>query len=305
MPPIEVDFDAGELQCLPPNLTGALAQDGILVVVTSVDPSPVIGVTTYRQVSSWWAWERDAAVVPGNYLDAVEAAGGQPLLIPPRKATAVGVVDHCDGSAGLDRFEAVVGVVDGLLLIGGGDIDAGRYGKHPDQRNAGADDQRDDLEFGLLGMALRHGVPVLAVCRGIQVLNVSLGGDLVQHLPDLLGSDRHQPRPGAFGSVSVTTTEGSTVHRLLGGHIDVLCSHHQAIGSVGRGLVVTARGDDGVIEAVEMPDRQFVVGVQWHPEETGDARLFEALVVAAAAARRDWSSASLPDPARRRAEERG
>lgn len=269
-----------------------------------VDPCPVVGVTTYRQISSWWAWERDAAVVPGLYLDAVEAAGGQPLLIPPGKGTAVGSVDRCRGSDGPDRLEAVVGAVDGLLLIGGGDIDAGRYGQHPDTRNAGTDDQRDDLEFGLLEEALRQDVPVLAVCRGIQVLNVSLGGDLVQQLPDQLGSDRHQPRPGAFGSVSVVTADGSRVHRLLGEHIEVLCSHHQAIGSVGRGLVVTARCHDGVIEAVEMPDHRFVVGVQWHPEESGDTRLFEALV-AAAGARTDPTSATPPDSHLPRAEERG
>ncbi len=133
---------------LAEHLTGGLPQDGILVVVASVDPCPIIGVTTYRQVSSWWAWERDAAVVPGLYLDAVEAAGGQPLLIPPAKGGPVGT-DQCGGSGGSDRLERVVGAVDGLVLIGGGDIDAGRYGKHPDTRNGGASDR-----------ARRSGVPV-------------------------------------------------------------------------------------------------------------------------------------------------
>ena len=137
------------------------------------------------------------------------------------------------------------------------------------------------MELGLLTAALRADLPLLAVCRGMQLLNVGLGGDLVQQLPDLVGSKRHQPRPGGFGRVSVTTEEGSIARTLLGERAEVLCSHHQAIGVLGRDLTVTARSDDGVIEAVELAGRRFVVGVQWHPEESGDPRLFAALVSAA------------------------
>jgi anthranilate synthase component 2/putative glutamine amidotransferase len=234
----------------------------------------------YRQTTSWWSWNRDAALVPGQYLDMVEAAGGQPLLIPPAaKASA-------DSTAGVPdwrkaQLQGLMSVLDGLVLIGGGDVGAERYRQQADPRNGGMSNQRDDLEFVLVELALASDLPLLAVCRGLQVLNVGLGGDLVQQLPDVLGSNRHQPRAGAFGPVTVLTEEGSTVRRVLGPSTEVLCSHHQAVATLARDLVVTAVSDDGVIEAAEMPGRRFVVGVQWHPEESGDTRLFEALVAAA------------------------
>ncbi len=178
-------------------------------------------------------------------------------------------------------------VLDGLVLIGGGDVDAARYGADPDPRNGGTSGERDELELGLLGAALERDLPLLAICRGMQVLNVHLGGDLVQQLPDRLRTTAHQPRPGAFGPVAVATEEGSAVRRLLGARAEVLCSHHQALGRLGAGLVVTARSEDGVVEAVELPGYRFVVGVQWHPEETGDNRLFEALVGEAAARKQE------------------
>jgi gamma-glutamyl-gamma-aminobutyrate hydrolase PuuD len=230
----------------------------------------------YRQVTSWWSWKRDAALVPGAYLDMVVAAGGQPVLIPP-----LGPSDVASDAA--TRFDGLVGILDGLVLIGGGDVGAERYGQVPDPRNGGSSDQRDALEIELLDAALLRDLPVLAICRGLQVLNVALGGDLVQQLPDVLGSNGHQPGPGAFSPVSIVTDEGSFVRRVLGERVDVLCSHHQAIGKLGRGLVVTATSEDGIIEAVELPDHRFVVGVQWHPEESGDTRLFAALVAAARA----------------------
>jgi putative glutamine amidotransferase len=238
---------------------------------------PLIGLSTYRQTTAWWGWERDAALVPGAYLDVVQSAGGQPVLIPPGGDGAPDGAGADGAAAGLGDL---VAVLDGLVLIGGGDVDAGRYGQVADPRNGGTNRLRDELEVGLVAAALDHDLPVLAVCRGMQVLNVSLGGDLVQQVPDLTGTKAHQPGPGAFGPVSVVTEPGTRVRHLLGERTEVLCSHHQAIGTLGRGLVVTARSQDGVIEAVELPGQRFVVGVQWHPEETGDARLFEALVAA-------------------------
>lgn len=231
---------------------------------------PLIGVTTYRQVSSWWAWERDAALVPAAYVDHVAEAGGWPLLIPPCEA---------GGGPGAGGAEAVA-ALDGLVLIGGGDIDAARYGQAPDPRSAGVSQLRDATELAVLAEALRTDLPVLAICRGAQLLNVHLGGELVQYLPDIAGSSTHQPAPGAFGEVAVTTQPGSRVGCIVGQRVQVLCSHHQAIGKLGQDLVVTATADDGVIEAVELPDHRFVVGVQWHPEEGGGAPLFEALVEA-------------------------
>jgi len=233
----------------------------------------------YRQVTSWWSWQRDAALVPGVYLDVVEAAGGQPLLIPP-SAVRDPTSDLTASEHGAGRFDRLIAMLDGLVLIGGGDIDAARYGQQADPRNGGTSDQRDDLEIELLAAAVGHDLPVLAICRGLQVLNVARGGGLVQQLPDQIGSSDHQPRPGAFGPIVVVTEPGSAVRRMLGERTEVLCSHHQAIARLGRDLVVTARSDDGVIEAVELPDHRFVVGVQWHPEETGDRRLFDGLIAA-------------------------
>ncbi len=251
--------------------------------MASSRPRPLIGLTTYRQITSWWSWERDAALVPGSYLDVVEAAGGQPVLLPPSRTAG----PRCDQRSGADTtagsahgFERVVAALDGLVLTGGGDLEAGRYGRRADPHNDGANPNRDDLELGLVQAALAVDMPVLAVCRGLQVLNVALGGDLVQHLSEPAGS-AHRPRPGAFGPVRVTTEPSSAVRRLVGESAEVWCSHHQAIGSLAPGLVVTATSTDGVIEAVELPGHRFVLGVQWHPEEVGDARLFEALVAAA------------------------
>jgi putative glutamine amidotransferase len=249
----------------------------------AIDPRrPLIGVSMYRQTTRWWSWECDAALVPGTYLDVVEKSGGQPVLIPPGGSDVGGTQDGDSLGDRGGRLDRLMAVLDGLVLIGGGDIDAGRYGQCPHPGNTGTSHPRDQLELGLLTAALREDLPVLAVCRGMQLLNVGLGGDLVQRLPDLVGSKRHQPRPGAFGRVSVTTEQGSIARTLLGETTEVLCSHHQAIGVLGRDLRVTARSDDGVIEAVELAGHRFVVGVQWHPEESGDPRLFAALVSAAA-----------------------
>ena len=239
---------------------------------------PLIGVTTYRQGTRWWSWDRDAAVVPGVYLDMVVAAGGWPVLVPP-------VADDGPPTAVAEALDPLVDALDGLLVIGGGDVAAERYGQAPDPRNGGTSGRRDELELELLDAALERDLPVLAVCRGHQILNVLLGGTLVQQLPDLLGTDDHQPRAGAFGAVTVRTEPGTHVRRLLGERADVLCSHHQAVDQLGEPLLVSARSEDGVVEAVEVLGRTFAVGVQWHPEENGDVRLFTGLVDAARAAR--------------------
>jgi putative glutamine amidotransferase len=241
---------------------------------------PLIGVTAYRQDTRWWSWDRDAALVPGAYLDMVTAAGGWPVLIPPMGEAAVGGPEGAAAIVG-SALGPLLDALDGLLVIGGGDVSAGRYGQDPDPRNGGTSDFRDDLEFQLIGAAIDRDLPVLAVCRGHQVLNVLLGGTLVQQLPDVLGSSRHQPSAGAFGEVTVIPEPSTHVHRMLGDRAEVLCSHHQAVDALGESLLVSARSDDGVIEAVEVLGRTFVVGVQWHPEESGDVRLFAGLVEAA------------------------
>ncbi len=242
---------------------------------------PLIGVTSYRQDTRWWSWNRDAAVVPGVYLDMVVAAGGWPVLIPP-VGDGAGGPDPAGAHAVVEEIlDPLLDAVDGLIVIGGGDVSARRYGQEPDPRNGGVSDRRDELEFQLLDAALDRDLPLLAICRGHQMLNVLLGGSLIQQLPDVLGSDLHQPRPGAFGEVTVRTEPATHVHRLLGAEVGVLCSHHQAIDVLGESLLVAARSYDGVIEAVEVLGRTFAVGVQWHPEENSDVRLFAGLVDAA------------------------
>jgi putative glutamine amidotransferase len=210
--------------------------------------TPLVGLTTYRQEASWGPWQRPAALLPVSYLDCVAAAGGRPLP---------------------------------LVLVGGGDIDPALYGASPHSATAGVNRRRDENELALVAAALEADLPVLAICRGLQVLNVHLGGSLQQHVPDVVGHLGHQPAPGQFGTTEVEMAPGSLLSKILGETTTVACSHHQAIDRLGAGLVVTARAPDDLIEAVELPAARFVVGVEWHPEQDGDLRLFEALVGAA------------------------
>lgn len=232
---------------------------------------PLIGVTTYRDRAAWGSWDRDAAVLPSSYVDCVARAGARPVLLPP-----------ADGPGGADGATGVVSRLDGLVLAGGGDVDPALYGEEPDAATAGVDRRRDDHELALLAAALDADLPVLAICRGLQLLDVLLGGSLHQHLPDAVGESVHRPARGRFHEVTVTTVPGSTLEALVGPHAVVQCSHHQAVARLGAGLVVSATAGDGTVEALELPGRRFVLGVQWHPEESGDPRLFDALAAAAA-----------------------
>jgi gamma-glutamyl-gamma-aminobutyrate hydrolase PuuD len=230
--------------------------------------TPLVGVTTYRQEATWGPWHRSAAVLPVPYVDCVAAVGGRPLLLPP-----------CDGPGGADVSAAdVVSVLDALVLVGGGDLDPAWYGADLDPATSGVSRQRDEGELALLAAALDADLPVLAICRGMQVLNVHLGGSLIQHLPDVVGHDGHRPAAGCFGPTDVHIEPGSILSKILGQSVTVPCSHHQAVDGVGTGLVVTAAAGDGVIEGLELSSASFVVGVEWHPEEDGDLRLFEALL---------------------------
>jgi gamma-glutamyl-gamma-aminobutyrate hydrolase PuuD len=233
---------------------------------------PLVGVSTYVAHVAWSSWERRAAVLPESYFELVAAAGGRPLLLPPVSTApggpAVGAAD-------------VIAVLDALVLTGGGDLDPASYGEEPAPEVGGIDGNRDDSERALLAAALEVDMPVLAICRGCQVLNVFLGGTLHQHLPDVVGNLDHRSAPMVFGDVDVTTEPGTTTAAVFGAGATVRCSHHQSIRELGRGLVVTARARDGVVEAVELPAARFVLAVQWHPEEGMDQRPFDALVGAA------------------------
>ncbi|MHB8219510.1 MAG: gamma-glutamyl-gamma-aminobutyrate hydrolase family protein [Acidimicrobiales bacterium] len=228
--------------------------------------TPLVGLTTYYQEATWGPWARRAATVPATYVELVVGSGARPVLLPP-----------CGPGGAAD----VVGALDALVLIGGGDVDPATYGRPAHPATSGVDPSRDAGELALLAAALDADLPVLAICRGHQLLNVAQGGTLVQHVPELVGHQGHQPGPGRFAPVDVVTEPGSVVAAALGERATVSCSHHQAVDTVGEGLAVTARSVDAVIEAVELEGHRFAVGVQWHPEETADRRLLDALVSAA------------------------
>lgn len=232
-------------------------------------PVPLIGLTSYAEDARWAVWEGKAAVVGWVYVDAIHRAGGRALIIPP---TDRGV-------------EETVATLDGLVLAGGQDLDPGIYDAEPHAETQPPHTERDQAELDLLRAAIDRDVPVLAICRGMQVLNTVRGGSLIQHLPDHVGSDAHREVVGVFSEHPVEIASGSLLEGILGPMAPVKSHHHQAADAVGAGLVPVAWADDGTIEALEDPERAFVLGVQWHPEEGEDIALFEALVTAAAAYR--------------------
>ncbi len=226
---------------------------------------PVIGITAYAQDAKWGVWHVPAVLIPLSYVDAVEGAGGRAVLIPP---TEVDVEETLDA-------------LDGVVFSGGADVDPSRYGAEPHPETDTPQTRRDAGELALLQAALARDVPVLAICRGFQLLNVARGGDLIQHLPEKVGHDVHKQVPGEFVEHPVEIKGGSRLASIVGESSDVTSHHHQALGRVGDGLVETAWAADGTLEAVEDPSRRFTVGVQWHPEAGEDAALFEALVAEA------------------------
>ncbi|MGY4102780.1 gamma-glutamyl-gamma-aminobutyrate hydrolase family protein [Nocardia sp. R16R-3T] len=236
---------------------------------------PVIGLPTYLEQARFGAWDVPSAVLPSNYVELVERAGGIPVLLPP---------------AGVARAE-LVDRLDGLVLTGGADVDPARYGAPPDVALGPLRTDRDNSEFELLALARTAGMPILAICRGLQLVNVACGGTLIQHLPDLLGHDGHSGTPGGFHPNRVTTVPESLVATIAGPEVEVNCHHHQAVATVAEGLIATAHAADGTIEAAEATDGPFLVGVQWHPEaDATDTRLMRALVEAAATYRRERNS---------------
>jgi putative glutamine amidotransferase len=238
--------------------------------VLSDSNRPVIGITTYRQQAKTGVWDVDAAFLHSGYIDSVTRAGGIAVLLPPQPAS-------------VDIVERVLDGVDGLIFAGGRDIDTARYGAVPGEYTDQPDTRRDEWEFTLVNAALRRELPVLFICRGAQVLNVYRGGTLIQHLPDVVGTDDYQRGNAQLTEMDMVVSPGSLLESIVGPTVSGSVYHHQAIASLGAGLTVSARSADDVIEALEIDDYPFGVAIQWHPEVTSerDGRLFDALITAA------------------------
>jgi gamma-glutamyl-gamma-aminobutyrate hydrolase PuuD len=214
-------------------------------------------------------------MLPWVYVDSVRRSGGRPVLLPPGG-------DH-------DEASATVAGLDGLVVSGGPDVDPARYGAARHAETQVPVTLRDAWELAVTRQALRLGVPLLAICRGMQILNVCRGGTLTQHIPDQVGHGRHSGPPNGFGLHKVRVSPDSVLGQILpeDGHFDVPTRHHQAVDLLGEGLKAVAWEEDGTIEAVEVGPTElgglsgFVLGVQWHPEQGSDPRLFSALVSAA------------------------
>lgn len=230
---------------------------------------PIIGITSYAEEVTFGAWVEPSAVVPLAYVRAVELTGGRPLVVPPSE----------------DGIEETLDVLDGIVFSGGSDLHPELYDADLHPETTDVREERDRAELALLSAALERDMPVLAVCRGSQVLNVARGGDLVQHLPELVGHDRHKHKPGEFSDHEVRLDVETGVGSLLGERAPVKSHHHQGFGRIGVGLREAGWADDGTVEALEDPSARFVVGVLWHPEEGEDLALFEALVEQARAYR--------------------
>ena len=228
---------------------------------------PVIGVTCYLEPAQWGAWALPAALLPHWYLDLFHEAGADIMLLPPGNTADV-----------VERIDA-------LAMVGGADIDARLYGAEPDVT---ADDPRvarDASELGLYRAARERGLPVLGICRGLQVMAVAHGGTLIQNVPDVPGTTVHRERPGQFVEHAATFSPGTLAGRIFGTQdVVVNSSHHQCVEDAGD-LVVSGWAEDGTIESCEDPSTDFCLGVQWHPEHPdrrrADLPLIRALVDAA------------------------
>ena len=235
---------------------------------------PLIGLTAASEQARWGVWDRRATLLPAAYADAVAAAGGTPVLLPP-----------------VPGIESALSRLDGLIISGGPDVEPARYGEEPGPRTTVVRPDRDAAEIALFRGAAGSDMPVLGICRGMQLMNVALGGSLIQHLPDVVGHDEHSPAPGAMGAHPVRVRANSRLASVLGvsltsnNAVSVATHHHQGLARLGEGLQACAWADDGTIEAVESAGHPFVIAVQWHPEAGVDLSLFRALVTAAAARR--------------------
>lgn len=240
------------------------------MVSSGSESAPLVGVTTYLERAQQGVWDVRAAILPEQYLTGVTASGGIALLLPPQDPAAA---------------DAAIAGMDGLILSGGADVAPELYGeeRHPLTDPARAD--RDAWELALFRAAERRRMPVLAICRGLQLVNIARGGTLQQHLPESLGTERYRLGGGVFAENDVEVSGDTDLAGVLGeGTVRVHSYHHQGIDRLGEGLVAAARSDDGLVQAFVDTSAGHVVGIQWHPEENAeDRRLFEDLVAQARA----------------------
>ncbi|UYM07316.1 gamma-glutamyl-gamma-aminobutyrate hydrolase family protein [Solicola gregarius] len=231
---------------------------------------PIVGLSAYREDATYGVWSQRTDLLCAEYASAVERSGGVSMLLP--------VQDPAHAAAVVDRIDA-------LIIAGGADVDPATYGQPPHTETVRVRPDRDAWETALLDAADERGIPVLGICRGMQVMAVRAGGSLDQHVPDHLGTTTHSPGGAGYGDVEVITHPGTLAHNILGERTTVRCHHHQAVREH-PGFDVSARADDGMLEAMERPGHDFHLAVQWHPEAGSDLRLFEALVEHASATRR-------------------
>lgn len=233
--------------------------------------SIAIGICAAVERVRWAAWDETVTMAPRSYATAVQKTGALAFLLPPDEAAIA------DPDRLLDR-------VDGLMLAGGSDVDPATYGAEIEAETKGVWPERDAFEVALVRRALEREMPVLGICRGMQMLNVACGGTLAQHLPDRLGGDEsHRHTPGTYGDHEVALEPGSQAARAAGRErLGVKSHHHQGVGLIGEGLEVTGRSvPDDVVEAIELPGRRYALGVLWHPEEDVESSVIASLVDAA------------------------
>jgi gamma-glutamyl-gamma-aminobutyrate hydrolase PuuD len=231
-------------------------------------PLPRIGLTTYREQAAFGVWNEPADLLPITYADAIVAAGGAPMMLPP--AAAVGDLNAV--------AEAVLDGLHGLVLTGGADVDPSRYDAPRDEHTGPERADRDGWEIALVRAAMARDLPLLGVCRGMQVLAVALGGTLVQHLPDAVGNDSHSPTVGIHGRHEVRLADGSRIADWLGRQTEVATYHHQSVDRLPESVVANGWAEDGTVEAFEVCDTTWTIGVQWHPEVYDGLPLFGAFV---------------------------
>jgi putative glutamine amidotransferase len=234
---------------------------------------PVIGICTTLEKARWSVWELDAALLPMNYVQAVQRAGGLALMLPPDEQL-------------VEDPDEVLALLDGLILAGGADIDPASYGAARDPHTVDTVPERDRFEIALARGAIERDLPLLGICRGMQLINVACGGTLIQHLPDRFGHGEHRRVVGSFDGAEheVTLAAGSLAQAAAGESVHTTKSHHhQGVECLGSGLVASgvASFDDELTEAIELPGKRFALGVQWHPEADDDSNVIAALVAAA------------------------